>query len=139
MEIQYRAAFNPHGFKESDISDDEWKQIADEFMRLRNVYCRIVNGIQGYETINKDFDELYPTIENVGGDGVDAYLYGAYMSWRTMALIRYYSTMTDKFDSDILQPIVIMDGPFSDFGARLKKHGSWYIDMTLAPVEEDSP
>ena len=130
-EMLYKINWHTHGFKPKDLSEDEWALLTKEFVRLHNKYCEITNGRSGYERINKDFNWRYGDIDR-SVDGLEAYVYGSYVTWRVNEILLMKKK---KFQSEILEPFVFMDGWIPVFGARLKKHGYWSMDFTLKPEE----
>ena len=117
MKYIVEACYIPHGFKQEDLTREDWALIKSEFMRLRKVYCDIANSDDGFAAYNKDFRKRYPTIDYFGNDDIDTFLYGAYLTWRTLdAMKREY----DKFRSCIVEPILPADGPYPDFGVKIK-------------------
>jgi len=121
-----------HGFNQEDLSKEEWEKIKEEYMKLRNEFCELANGSKGYEQLNKDFDTMYPGIEDVGKQNVDGYVYGSFLAWRLNDMIRAKMKKDKDFmKSDLLEPFIFMDGSVPDMGARLKNHEDWTIDLLL--------
>lgn len=127
--------FRTHGFNQKDLSKREWEIVTDEYMKLRNKFCELVNGPEGYKQLNKDFDAFYPDIENVGEENVDGYVYGSFLAWRLNDMLRAKMKKDNNFmKSDLLEPYIFMDGNVPDMGARLKNHDNWTIDLLLRTI-----
>ena len=132
-ETKYKIVWQTNGFESKDLPEEEWDTITEEFMRIRNAYCDLANGKNGYDQINHDFEIRYPYIKQKGEQNVDGYLYRSYVAWRVNDLIR-----EKKFDKDwwseLLEPFIFMDGSIPDIGMRLKKHGNWTMSLLLQEV-----
>ena len=134
--LLYAINWQTHGFEPKDLPEEEWEQLTEEFMRLRSEFVRFVNGREGYDRLNEDFDAMYPDIDYVGDENVDGYVYGSYLCWRINDAIRAKMKRSDFMKSDLLEPYVFMDGSGPDIGMRLKKHdGNWTMDFTLKAAD----
>ena len=132
----FTIVWNTRGFDYEDLPEEEWEQLKEEFLRLRNQFCELVNGPDGYKKLNVDFFNLYPDIKYVGDQNIEGYMYGSYLAWRISDMM-YKKMQTDEnfMKSNLMEPYVFMDGSAPDFGVQLKTRKGCTIDILLKEEE----